>query len=824
MIRAKLVLRNVISKPLRTFIVILSLAAAAFAALFCIAGINSARNDLKDFFRANYGDADLIVMGGKNSVAVTQDELFPGSRLINESSCAISETIQNSRFANYVNKLSITVVGIDTKLAYDMRLLARPCPTENGLTMTEPLARQLGKKVGDTFTFYGDGEVKYELEILSIVPAEKLLNSRQSSIIVTPELCNRIAGRKEDTVLIAYADVPDDKVTETMEMIWEKHPDHICMGTTSNDSDDTMSGMLNVYYLIFAVVFLMVCFIVVSMSKHIVNERMSVIGMLRSIGGSIAGTGALLLCESAFYGLCGGILGTLLYLPFRGNSALALFTPVGSEEMSHSDGISFLTVILVILGVTLIQCLFSAAAIMKAARTPVRDIIFGTKETVYLPSTVLAVTGAVMLIAGCVIHFITEDFVMAVVSAFLSMIGAVLLFPMVLSWISKGLCALFARLNMPVAKLAAKEISGTKSSVSSAQLLLSAVSLTIAMLVLSASLLSFLDSPVYVSELLITAPEQEGKNYDYIVGSIDGVTDVEKLYYKYIEYEDKATINGDERSLMLIALNDGGYKYFTGIRNCPESLADDEMAIDKVIASKQGISVGDTVTLVFKTQSYLPVSMKLKVRTLIDGGYFNNYGNSVMVNLSNYRKVYYDHPATIMIKTVPGKEYSVIDMMTTTLSDSPVNIKTTESYNQEQRTYMDSILSVVYAVIFLGTALSLMGTFSNILMGFEHSRRKYAVYYSSSMSKSRLKKLIFLETVLTSAVSVAASVLLGCFFLGILNKALGMLKLSIPLVTPLLNALIFGCAAFAVLLVVVIKPVRMLSKMNIAEEIKTSAD
>ena len=79
MIRAKLVLRNVISKPLRTCIIILSLAAAAFAALFCIAGIQTAKNDLRDFFHSNYGDVDVLGMG--NNIEVSIDDLPPGSRI-----------------------------------------------------------------------------------------------------------------------------------------------------------------------------------------------------------------------------------------------------------------------------------------------------------------------------------------------------------------------------------------------------------------------------------------------------------------------------------------------------------------------------------------------------------------------------------------------------------------------------------------------------------------------------------------------------------------------------------------------------------------------
>lgn len=815
-------MRNVISKPLRSLIIILSLAAAAFAAMFCIAGINSSRNDLRDFFSANYGDMDMIIMSG--NIKVTADDLPPGSRIVTEVDGNISETIPNSKYVNYVNKIPITVIGIDTQAAYEANMLTNPYPTENGITMTETLAAQLGKKEGDIFTFYGDGDIKYELKILSIAKPERYLSVRQSSILADPELCNKIAGNKAGTAAMAYADVPEDNVTEVMDMIRSKYPDHICMGTTSADSDETMNSMMNIYYLIFAVVFLMICFIVVSMSRHIVNERMSVIGMLRSIGGSIAGTGALLLCESGFYGLCGGVLGTLAYLPFRGNGA-SIFSPQNVGDMkTHSDGINIFTILLIILGIILIQCLFSAAAIMKAAKVPVRDIIFGTKDTAYIPSKAFTGTGAVMLAVGILLRFLIPDFIFSVIAAFLTMIGAVLLFPQIISWLSKAFCILFTKLNMPVAKLAAKEISSTKSSISSAQLLLSALSLTIAMFVISVSLLTAVSGRIYTSDIIILESEQDGETYDYTVGSIDGVTDVEKLYIKQLAGDTKAKVNDVERELTVIAMNDGGYTQFNGVQQCPESLADDEIAVDKILASKMGIKVGDTLNLGLRIESYLPIDLRFHVKCLIDAGKFNYYGNTVMINLDTYKKVYFDNPSKVLIKTSPGTASGVLNMMLDTLPDSPNQMMTLEDYIQQEKTNMSSILSILYAVIGLGIALSIMGTFSNMLMGFEHSRRKYAVYYSSSMSKDKLKKLIVLETVLTGAVSAVISVIFGTFFLGIIQNALSSLNMSVPLEAPLLYATLFGIIAFVLLLPVVIKPIRMLSKMNIAEEIKTSAD
>ncbi|MBQ8133840.1 MAG: hypothetical protein IJ192_05490 [Clostridia bacterium] len=824
MIRAKLVLRNVINKPLRTAIIILSLAAAAFAALFCISGIHSAQNSLRDFFQSNYGDVDIMISSDNNKVDLQESDFPSGSRLIGQALGSVNMTLPNTKYFNYVNKTTVSVIGIDTELAYELRLTDAAFPTENGITITEPLARQYDKKVGDTFTFYGDGGTEYDLKILAVAAPTRFLKPTSMAVIVTPELCNQISGDEKGTFNMMFVDVPDEQVDQTTATLLQKHPEYYYFATTSDDSNDAMNSMLNIYYLIFAIVFLMVCFIVVSMSKHIINERMSVIGMLRSIGGSIKGTGLLLLAESAFYGLCGGILGSLLFLPFRGITDLGMFAAAGEEEITKSDGINFLTVCLVILAVILLQCIFSAAAIMKAAKTPVRDIIFGTKETVYIPSKPFSIFGIVLLVLGLAAYFFFDDFTMTVIAAFCSAVGAVMLFPMLVKLLSDGLAVLFGKWKMPVARLAVKEIASTKSNISSAQLILSAISLTIAILTLASSLIIFMSQPYYDAELLITMPEQDGSQYDYLAENIDGVQDVEKLYYKFLEYDTKAEVNGTERDLTVMSYENGGFRHFSGITDCPEILAENEIAVDKTLASKLSLKIGDEMTLKLKLESYLPRELKLKIKCFIDSSRFNNMNNTVLINTDTYKSVYFDQPAMVLVKTEPGKEFYVLDILQSTLADDPAFIRTTAEYWGEAVSSMDSIMTIIYAIVVLGLALSLMGTSSNILMGFEQSRRKYAVYYSTAMSKDQLKKLIISETLLTSGISVVAAVIFGMYFLQIITKALSQLHMSVPLIQPLLYAVIFGAGAFVILTVVIMKPLKMLSKMNIAEEIKTNAD
>ena len=123
MIRLKIVLRNVIGKPLRTAIIILSLAAAAFTALFCISGINTAQNGLRDYFRANFGEADIMIYSYSSTVKVEPSAFPQNTRILEQTIAGITMTTPNPDYLNYVKKVNIGIVGMDTQSAYEMKLL-----------------------------------------------------------------------------------------------------------------------------------------------------------------------------------------------------------------------------------------------------------------------------------------------------------------------------------------------------------------------------------------------------------------------------------------------------------------------------------------------------------------------------------------------------------------------------------------------------------------------------------------------------------------------------------------------------------------------------
>lgn len=748
---------------------------------------------------------------------MTEEDLPKDCKILTSSNTIVSLSMRNSYYYNYVTKEQLQVIGVDSKAAADIRLFDEAYPTKDGVTITKNIAEKLNKKVGDTISFYGENKDEYHLKILAIAEQSRYLQEIDA-IITTPELCNQIADVEKGFNSV-YIDAPDEKIGEYIEEWQEKYPDYLVFGTVDKDTERWMQSTLSIYYLIFIVVILMVCFIVVSMSNHIANERLSMVGMLRSLGGSISGTGAVLLAESAFYGLCGGLIGTGLYFVIATIFMSNLYDP----SMGGPGELNFFLVCGVVMGVVLLQCIFSVAAIMRVAKTPIRDIIFGTKESAYFPSIKRTVVGGILLAAGIVLYFAAQEFVMIPLAAFLSMVGLILILPYISQLLSRLLSMLFRRWQMPVAKLAVKEFAAKKSTVSTVQLIVSSISLTITVCIVSVALINLYVSNHYDCNILIQSTSQPPVIYDYL-DDLDGVEGTEKLYYQYITYGETAELNGEPLRMTVVAMNDGGFRYYQGIRECPDSIGENEVSVDKLFAARKNLKLGDKINVRLHTEKILPKEMTLTVTSLCDAGYFKNGENVIMININDYRKTFHDFPSEVLVKSEEGREAEVLQMIERTLGDGFAQIKTSEEYRMEQQTAADSILSILYAIIFMGFAIALLGTFNNMLIGFEQSRRKYAVYYSSSMSKEKLKRLILLETAFTMLIACLISIGLGVYFLGVLSKGLEFLEVSMPYSYVWETSSAIGGIMFLILMLTSIRPLMALSKMNIAEEIKTSAD
>ena len=317
-ILGRLIRRNILGKPMRSFAIIIALAASAFAMLFCIAGREAPEHAMRERLLNAYGGSEMLVIDSKGyNLILNESDYSAGTKIYRFTGIESQAKSQKGEYP-------ITVAALDTKAGKQIGIFDEALDPGKGVIISEAFATKSGLKEGDTVTFTrttqgDDGKDKVRTLSLKVaqVSNDKYLRRKTSAVIVNMDNFKALTGITGTGYKTAMVDLPDDEdVKKLASDLTKKYSDkeYIFNPVLTDDLMDEISKQTMVFYLIFAVVLLMTLFLTFSMSRHIANERLSTIGTLRSIGGSIPKTSTLLIIESAVYGLIGGLLGMVGFM------------------------------------------------------------------------------------------------------------------------------------------------------------------------------------------------------------------------------------------------------------------------------------------------------------------------------------------------------------------------------------------------------------------------------------------------------------------------------------------------------------------------------
>jgi ABC-type antimicrobial peptide transport system permease subunit len=147
-------------------------------------------------------------------------------------------------------------------------------------------------------------------------------------------------------------------------------------------------------------------------------------------------------------------------------------------------------------------------------------------------------------------------------------------------------------------------------------------------------------------------------------------------------------------------------------------------------------------------------------------------------------------------------------------------IETVEEYNQGWKEKEKGMRRMLYAVIIFGVGLTIIGMVSNQLIGFEGRKRECAVLTSTSMTRSALSKMLFLESMIASGIALVSA--LPCAFLAFVpfRRIMESLSAEFRMVYHLGMCGLFLGVLWLVFTLVAVFPGRLLWKMNLAEQLK----
>ena len=299
----KHILRNIREKKGRTFLIVLALTIASMVFTLNLILPDEIMVKLKETYNTIYGSTDIVI----------SDEEEFDIRNIDLGSEEIVHTRILSLDAVRGDTASL-IYSLDMDEARKIGLLGGDVPDlgKNELCVSERQSQVYDLKIGDTVTItYEDKE--YVFTIAAIV-GNKGLNA-------IDEGCPSFVGRLEDVAAIKGCDefaanslfinvIDDDSVENYTEYLSENNKDYgIQRVANPDDYKDSMAFVSAIMVLVFAMAIIMIVYVIGSLNKIIITERLPVIGTFRSIGATKHKMNGILVLENALYGLIGGVIG-----------------------------------------------------------------------------------------------------------------------------------------------------------------------------------------------------------------------------------------------------------------------------------------------------------------------------------------------------------------------------------------------------------------------------------------------------------------------------------------------------------------------------------
>lgn len=807
-------LNNIFKKPVRALLLIICVAVTVVSAYLVFDMNVSATSAVQSYFTRMVGkcDAQIQCPGG------IKDEYYEGApECIKLPFYEKKELLykRDSTQYSYLLTEEAQVYGIDVEKACEMKVFNDKIELkDNEVIISEKYAEDCALEKGEELVLHDKYNREVKFTIVKIMTEKNFFTEQnQYAAVVNPDaflVLNANEKSRPQECLIDVTD--DDRVDEFVNKIKENVPGIFCRNLSAVGAE--MAAQLrSVFVVVFILSFLLVIFITISLSERIVCERMSVIGTLRSLGISRSLTSGILLAENIFYGLTGAVTGTVLYMLIR-KPLLSTLIMFGDGSSPVTEPVSVLTVVIVLTGAVFFECLAPVSALVKALKTPIRDIIFDNRDTEYRFSKVKTVTGIILLITGVITYFAgKKSMIVSTVSLISLVVSVSLLTPWILKAASKLWCFVSDKAKLPVLKLSAVEISSKKSTVSSAVICATAVCLSITLYVFSVSVTTWIEQTGYKADVLLFDLTLEKNQYTF-VENIDGVKSVEYMYDTY----ERVEINGENKDedFTMLALPDK--QYFDMIPDYPDSLDRNEFVMNKKYADKYKIKKGDTVNLTLHSDGVFPEHVMLTLTGFINTNHYNSSCPVLIINKDLYIEKYYDYPSAVLIKC--DDPDNVLEIVKSHSVGSTDEYYTQSSYVEFMRKMNASIPGVLSVLLTVGVLLTVIGSSGNQIIGFEGRKREYAVLYSTSMNRKNLCQLIFLENLLSSLTAVMTAVFSGFFVTKLVERILDVIELSVEVTVGIGTFAAAGLVFWIILMFTCISPLRSLRKMNTANELK----
>jgi len=597
--------------------------------------------------------------------------------------------------------------------------------------------------------------------------------------------------------------------------------------TGDEASDEAASELMQAisfitdFLLIFAGISLIVgSFLIVNTFSILVAQRSRELALLRALGASRRQVTRSVLLEALVVGLVGGTLGlalgVLLALGLR-----ALFAQFGLD-LTGADLIFAPRTVVAAYVVALVVTV--VAAYVPARRSARIAPVAALRDDVAMPESSLrrrVVLGAVLVVGG-------------VAATTLGLTGAG---PSTMWWVGGGILATLvgvaaaaAVIGRPLLVLSAavyrrawgsvgtlagqNSLRNPRRTAATASALMIGMALVCTMAVFGASAKASVDQVVeenFLGDLVVSnvVGMPFSPSIAEEVESLDGVESVTRFRYGITEVgEENQGITGvDPESLADVArveMVDGSL----------DDLTDGTVIMSVEEAAEHHVGVGDELEVVTPTgdtrydvvgiheqNPVLGYPVTTTLTTLAEAGF---------PGADNY----------LLITTAPGSDVPAVqDAIEQQTSQQPmVSVKDQQEYAEEQRSGIDQLLRIIYALLALALVIAVLGIVNTLALSVIERTREVGLLRAIGLSRRQLRRMIRLEAVVIALLGAVLGVVLGIGFGLALMTALADEGLEV-IAVPGVQLAVFVVASALVGVLAAVFPARRAARLDVLRAI-----
>ena len=817
-------------KKFRSFLIIFAIALAGGLFLASTRLSNSIADSYHNLLTTVYGDSEIVIYANEDSptsyISLTQCNQVKDQveHIVPYLSIGAEYKKAGERETQYID---IQGYNIEDYLAVNtLSVLEGSIENFNGaqIILSKKSADQLGVSVGEQMNLDIRGMRKVEL--VAVVDNTGLFTQEQGYIQgIMPFDCISKYLKSNNRASVIYIENKENvDVDETIAMLQDVYPKYTVERIfDQEDLEEEMSYITTPFLMMTFIVVFMSAFIIYSSFKVIMLEKLPIVGTFRSIGATKGAMNAVLLLESLFYGILGGIgacilgVGALYVLSnlmvsmmMGGGMSISTYVPIGAYVMTFLLGV-------------IMAVLSTILPIMSVSKISLKDIILNNrphKSRKYLKGTII---GICIIIGGFWLAATFKgDIAMltSMLGLLMVIIGVIKLLPLIVLQASKVLGVAFKVVFGNIGELASKNIKKNSSVLNSITLITIGVGILFSISTMTQNVLDqVLDfyKTTFKCDIMASIWECDDqmlrivKRNENVVNTIETMSlsieveefDNTEIYPEVIQTTQMSpdiiyNIEGDERAL-LQELQDGRHIILTNI-----------------LKNQYGLKEGDMITLNFEKtpRQYKIIGF---MDTLWNNGFFGILPMKYIkqdADRNTYDSVY-----------VSVKEGVDPEEVCTQLTDSLADITSTRIITVEQQTQSNQesnagMMSMISIFAILAMVIGIVGVINNLMISFIERRQNIAMLRSIGMSKVQVLKMIFIEGIGSGIIGAAGGLgagILTCYMLDYVLQAM-MMPIHMEIVPELFLSYFIGGMMITVIGSVI--PAKGSSKLNIIEAIK----